>query len=363
MTAGPAPGRAADPVRTLFFGSGSFAVPILDGLLADPRIELVGIVTAPDRPAGRGRTMLPTPVALRARAMWVPLLQPVRVRDPEGIAEIAALSPDLAVLADYGQIVPGEVLLLPRHGFLNVHPSLLPRHRGASPIQATIAGGDPQAGVTIMDMDEGLDTGPVVAKSAWATSGTETAPELEARAAKEGAALLTATLGDWLAGSMPARPQPAEGSTLTRRLRKANALLDPARPALELERQVRAQLPWPGSAIETAAGRLTVLRASTAPAEAGDQAGALVAHGAGLALATADGRLVLDEVQLAGRRQLPGDEFLRGHRELLGTKVGKAAPPKPAARDKGEARDRAGPPDKGAAHPKRASVKPVGAKP
>jgi len=322
MTAGPAPGRAADRARTLFFGSGAFAVPSLDALIADLRVDLVAIVTAPDRAAGRGRTLLPTPVALRARAMWVPLLQPNRVRDPEVVAEIAALRPDLAVLADYGQIVPRELLDLPAHGFLNVHPSLLPRHRGASPIRATIAGGDDQAGVTIMHMDDGLDTGPIVATTAWATSGAETAPELETRAAREGAALLTATLGDWLAGAIQPRPQPESGATLTRRLRRADATLDPARPARDLERQVRAQLPWPGSSLETTAGRLTVQRASAAAAAEGDEPGTLVAHGDGFALATADGRLVLDEVQLAGRRQLSGEEFLRGQRELLGTRVG-----------------------------------------
>ena len=330
MTAGPAPGRAADRARTLFFGSGAFAVPILDALIADARVELVAIVTAPDRAAGRGRTLLPTPVALRARAMWVPLLQPDRIRDPDVLAEIAALRPDLAVLADYGQIVPRELLDLPSRGFLNVHPSLLPRHRGASPIQATIAGGDDRAGVTIMRMDEGLDTGPIVATAAWPTLGTEAAPELEARAAREGAALLAGTLGDWLAGTIEPRPQPEAGATLTKRLRRADATLDPTRPATELARQVRAQLPWPGSAVETAAGRLTVHRASAAPTEAGDELGTLVGDGDGLALATADGRLVLDEVQLAGRRQLSGGEFLRGQRELLGTKVGKAASPKTA---------------------------------
>ena len=322
MTAGPAPGRAADRARTIFFGSGSFAVPILNALLEDPRVELVGIVTAPDRAAGRGRTMLPTPVALRARALWVPLLQPSRVRDPEAIAEIAGLRPDLGVLADYGQIVPAAVLWLPPRGILNLHPSLLPRHRGASPIQATIAAGDERAGVTIMRMDEGLDTGPIMAASDWETTGRETAPELEQRAAKEGAALLTRTLGDWLAGKIQPRPQPQDGATLTRRLRRADAKLDPDRGASELERQVRAQLPWPGSSIETAAGRLTVHRASVAPAAVGDEIGALVADGDGLALATAAGRLVLDEVQLPGRRQLTGAEFLRGQRELIGTRVG-----------------------------------------
>jgi methionyl-tRNA formyltransferase len=333
MTAGPAPGRAADRARTIFLGSGAFAVPILDAIVGDPRLDLVGIVTAPDRPAGRGRTLLPTPVALRARAMWIPLLQPVRVREPEVVAEIAALRPDVAVLADYGQIVPPELLELPPKGFLNVHPSLLPRHRGASPIQATIASGDEQAGVTIMSMNEGLDTGPIVAITAWPTSGTETAPELEGRAANEGAALLTSSLGDWLTGRIEPRPQDEAGATLTRRLRRRDAALDPARPASELERQVRAQLPWPGSAIETAAGRLTVHRASTAPALEGDEAGTLVGHDGGIALATADGRLVLDEVQLSGRRQLSGDDFLRGQRELLGTKVGAAAAAKVSQRD------------------------------
>ena len=325
MTAGSAPGRAADRARTIFLGSGSFAVPILNALLEDPAVELVGIVTAPDRAAGRRRTLLPTPVALRARALWVPLLQPGRLRDPEVIAEVAALRPELGVLADYGQIVPPALLDLPAHGILNVHPSLLPRHRGASPIQATIAAGDERAGVTIMHMDEGLDTGPIVAIADWPTSGKETAPELEKRAANEGATLLTATLGEWLQGEIRPQPQAAEGVTLTRRLRRGDATLDPERGVRELERQVRAQLPWPGSSVETAAGRLTVHRASVAPSASGDQTGTLVAEGDGLALATTDGRLVLDEVQLPGRRQLPGAELLRGQRELIGTRVGPGA--------------------------------------
>jgi methionyl-tRNA formyltransferase len=327
MTAGPAPGRAADPARTIFLGSGAFAVPILDALLDDSRVELVAIVTAPDRAAGRGRTLLPTPVALRARALWMPLLQPARLRDPEVVAEVAALRPDLGVLADYGQIVPREVLDLPPHGILNLHPSLLPRHRGASPIQATIAAGDDRTGVTIMRMDQGLDTGPIVATADWPLTGRETAPELEKHAAREGAALLGRTIGGWLAGEIRPTPQSEEGITLTKRLRRSDATLDPSKPAAELERQVRARFPWPGSAAETAAGRLTVLRASVAPSEAGERVGSLVAHGDGLALATMDGRLVLDEVQLAGRRQLSGADFLRWQRDLIGTMVGKQPSP------------------------------------
>jgi methionyl-tRNA formyltransferase len=323
MTTGPAPGRAADRVRTVFFGSGSFAVPTLDALAGDPRVDLVGIVTAPDRPAGRGRTMLPTPVTLRARTMWLPLLQPLRVGEPQVLDELAALEPDLGVLADYGQIIPGRLLELPRLGILNLHPSLLPRHRGATPINAAIAAGDPRFGVTIIRMDEGLDTGPIVAATDWPASGRETAPQLEAFAAREAATLLGRTLDGWVAGEITPEPQPVEGATITKRLRRDDARLDPTRPAVELERDVRAYLPWPGSMLETPAGRLVVHKSSVVPAEPGDAPGSLVAHGDGLALTTGEGRLVLDEVQLAGRRPIGGPAFLRGQRELLGAQVGR----------------------------------------
>ncbi|MGZ8528665.1 MAG: methionyl-tRNA formyltransferase, partial [Candidatus Limnocylindrales bacterium] len=155
---------AEGPARTVFFGSGEFAVPILEALVAAPEVELVGVVSAPDRPAGRGGNPSPTPVAARARRLGLTLLQPARIRDEASVAEIAALRPGLGVLADYGRIVPAAILGLPAHGILNVHPSLLPRHRGASPIPATILAGDPTTGVTLIRMDEGLDTGPTIAR-------------------------------------------------------------------------------------------------------------------------------------------------------------------------------------------------------
>ena len=323
--AGPAPGRAADRARTIFFGSGAFAVPILDALSADPRLELVAVVTAPDRPAGRGRLMRPTPVALRAQATWVPLLKPARLRELDAVAQVAELRPDLGVLADYGQIVPRSVLDLPPRGILNVHPSLLPRHRGATPVAATIAAGDDRAGVTIIRMDDGIDTGPIVARQSWPLTGRERAPELEARTAREGAELLARTIGPWLDGTAPEIPQTAPGATVTRTFRRADGRLDPARPAVELERQVRALDPWPGTFLETPEGRLAVHDASVAPSEPGDAEGTLLLNGDRLALATAEGRLVLDRVQLAGRRAVGGDEFLRGQGRLVGTRVGEPA--------------------------------------
>jgi methionyl-tRNA formyltransferase len=321
MTAGPAPQRAAEPARTLFFGSGSFAVPIFDALARLPTARIVGVVTAPDRPAGRSRTLTATPVAERAVALGLPILRPGRVRAPEALAEIAALQPDLGVLADYGQIVPAALLDLPPHGILNVHPSLLPRHRGATPIPAAIAAGDAETGVTIFRMDEGIDTGPIVTSRAWALTGMERAPDLESEAARQGGVLLGETLEGWLAGSLPARPQPADGATTTRPFRREDGRLDPARPARELERRVRAHAPWPGSFVDSGAGRIAVLGASVAPARAGDEPGRLVEEEGRLALTTSDGRLVFEEAQREGKRPVGGSEFLRGQRQLVDTGI------------------------------------------
>ncbi|HEX2626255.1 MAG TPA: methionyl-tRNA formyltransferase, partial [Candidatus Limnocylindrales bacterium] len=208
MTAGAAPGRAAGPARTIFFGSGSFAVPILDAVAAHPRLRVVAVVTAPDKPAGRSRALTATPVAIRARSLGIPVLQPPGVRSVEVLAELAAVEPELGVLADYGRIIPEALLDLPRHGILGVHPSLLPRHRGATPVQATILAGDPEAAVSVYRMDAGLDTGPLLATTSWPLAGTESAPELEADAARRGAALLAATIAGYLDGEVAPTPQP-----------------------------------------------------------------------------------------------------------------------------------------------------------
>lgn len=324
MTAGSAPGRAADRARTVFFGSGAFAVPILDALAGDPRLDLVAVVSAPDRPAGRSRALRPTPVAERANALRISLVQPARVRAPEPIAELTALQPDLGVLADYGQVIPRTLLDLPPHGILNVHPSLLPRHRGATPIAATIAAGDDRTGVTIIRMDDGIDTGPIVARQSWLLAGDERAADLEARAAREGAELLVRTLDPWLAGTAPAIPQTSAGATVTRPFRRDDGRLDPDRSARELERQVRALTPWPGSFLETPSGRLVLHDASLGDSEPGDERGTLVRHRDRLALATSDGRLVLDRVQLAGRRAVGGNEFFHGQPGLVGVQVHEA---------------------------------------
>jgi methionyl-tRNA formyltransferase len=301
-------------VRTVFLGSGTFAVPALRALAANPLVNLVAVVSAPPRKVGRKQAWTPTPVDAAARGLGLqPVLTPSRLRHPDAIATILALRPELAVLADYGQIVPPPLLDLP-HGALNLHPSALPRFRGASPVPAAILAGDRETAVTLMRMDAGLDTGPVVAQAPVPLTGTERAPALEARLADLGAALLERSLPGWLDGSQAATPQPDEGVVLTRPLRREDGRLDATRPAVELERAVRAYDPWPGTFLELEGERLVVDTAHVAPSQPGDRPGDIVREGRLPALATTDGRLVLEEVTPAGRRRMTGDAWLRGRR-------------------------------------------------
>ena len=303
-------------VRTVFLGSGTFAVPALHSLAANALVHVVCVVTAIPKPVGRRQVITVTPVEGAARALGLgPVLTPPRLRHPDAIAAILALRPALAVLADYGQIVPPPLLDLP-HGALNLHPSALPRFRGASPIPSTILAGDREATVTLMRMDAGLDTGPVVAQRRIALDGTETAPALEARLAALGAELLAESLPGWLDGSLRAVPQGDEGVVLTRPLRREDGRLDAARPAAELERAVRGYAPWPGTFLEVGGERLVVDEAAIAPSQPGDTAGELVREGPLPALATADGRLVLRTVTPAGKRSMSGADWLRGRRDL-----------------------------------------------
>ena len=318
-------GRASaeSRVRAVFFGSGGFAVPILDALATMPGVHLEAVVSAPDRPVGRKAVLTPTPVTARARELGLPVLQPVRVRRPEAIEELRALAPDLVVLADYGQLIPRVLLDLPPRGFLNLHPSALPRHRGAAPIPATILAADAESAVTLIVVTEEMDAGPIVAAERLEVRPEDTAATLEERAAAAAAGLLRRALPEWLAGRLVARPQPAEGVTLTRPLRREDGRLDPTRSASELERQVRAYQPWPGGYLGLGEGRLIVCRAHTAPSEPGDYAGRLVAAGRdGLAVATSAGRLILDEIQLAGGKRGSAAELRRGHPGLIGASVG-----------------------------------------
>ncbi|MEO8437305.1 MAG: methionyl-tRNA formyltransferase [Chloroflexota bacterium] len=318
MTDGRADGSR---VRTVFLGSGGFGVGALRALGAHPDLDVVGVVTAPPRPAGRNKRLTPTPVEAAAPAMGIEtILTPERLRTPEAIASVLALDPELAVLADYGQIVPPELLAL-RYGALNVHPSLLPRHRGATPIPAAILAGDAETGVTLMQMNAGLDTGPILAQRTHTLDGTETTPTLEAALAQEVAELLASEVGPWIAGETIARPQPLDGVTMTRPLRREDGRLDPTRPAVELERQVRAYQPWPSSFIDTVAGRVAIWRAHDIGIPADGQTmtpGRIRASGMD---AGDQAFLAFDEVQPAGGRRMAWRDFVRGHPAIVDSEI------------------------------------------
>jgi methionyl-tRNA formyltransferase len=305
---------AAPPTRTLFFGSGSVALPTLSRLLVSELVEVDSVVTAPPRPAGRKGRLRATPVADLATGHGLAIRTPRTLRDEAVQAELREAGADLIVLADYGRIIPGAILELPRYGALNIHPSLLPRHRGAAPVVGTILAGDPVGGVTVMRMDEGLDTGPIVAQRELPLDGTEVTPELETRLAEMGAELLMEVLPGWLEGAVPAVPQPEAGATLTRLLRREDGRLDPATPAAELERQVRAYQPWPGSFLEHDGMRLKVWAASVLRQDVAVEPGVIILTEGTLGLGTVDGVLRLDEVQPAGKRRMSGAEYRRGRR-------------------------------------------------
>ncbi len=315
--------------RVLFMGTPDFAVPSLAALAgqATAGLWLVGVVTRPDKPAGRGRQVAHSPVKQFAVERGIPVFQPGPLRRPEALESLRELAPDLIVVAAFGQILPPDVLALPGHGCLNVHASLLPRWRGASPINAAILAGDAGTGVTIMLMDAGLDTGPILAQRATPIGAEETAGELSDRLAQLGAALLVETIPHWLAGEVAPQPQDEARATVTRLLRKEDGRLDWARPAGEIARQVRAFTPWPG-AFTTWNGRtLKVLRAHAIAAPDNLLPGTCFAPSdpaAGtLACVCGQGALALEVIQLEGKRALPVDEVLRGYPALATATLGK----------------------------------------
>jgi methionyl-tRNA formyltransferase len=293
-------------VRTIFLGSGGFGRETLRRLNEHESIELSGVVTAP----GSVVQMLADELGIGR------ILTPARLRAPESLASIQELQPELLVLADYGQIVPPELLEL-KHGALNLHPSLLPRHRGATPIPAAILAGDRETGVTLMRMDRGLDTGPIVAVARRSLDGTEIAPRLEADLELVAADLLDTSLGPWIRGELAPRPQASDGTTLTRTLRREDGRIDPRTSAVELERQVRAYQPWPGSFVDTPSGRIVIWSAKAE--ESGEPASGTF-DGRGLGVGDGE-RLVFIEVQPAGGKRMTWEAFLRGRPSIVGSRV------------------------------------------
>jgi methionyl-tRNA formyltransferase len=308
--------------RIVFMGTPEFAVPTL--LALDEHHQVVGVVSQPDRRAGRGQKMTASPVKEAALERELPVFQPDTLRTPEALVYLADWRPDLIVVAAFGQILRLPVLRLPPHGCLNVHASLLPRYRGAAPISAAILAGDPVTGATIMCMDEGMDTGPILAQAKCPIGPDDTTASLTAKLADLGSHLLIETLPAWLAGEIAARPQDEAQATYCRPLSKEDGRLDWTRSAAHLDRQVRACHPWPGAYTTWEGKRLKILRARPAAGWQGEaEPGTVVALEAGeLAVAASQGALELREVQLAGKKPVAAGPFARGQRHLVGGSLG-----------------------------------------
>jgi methionyl-tRNA formyltransferase len=312
--------------RIVFAGSPEFAVPALERL-ADSRHDVVAVLTQPDRPAGRGRTRQQGPVKQCALARGLEVYQPESLRrDRLAVERIRGYAADLIVVVAYGLILPRAVLDIPARGCINVHASLLPRWRGAGPIQAALLAGDEQTGVALMRLEEGLDTGPVVAMRAVRIGESETAGDLHDRLAALGAELLMQRLDSILDGTAKFVPQAAEGVTYAPKLSKADALLDWTEPAVRLERRIRAYNPWPVAETRLDGAQLRCWLARTLPTTDGAppiaEPGAIVAAGAdGIDVQTGLGLLRLLSVQLAGRQRLGAAEFANGY-PVLGKVLG-----------------------------------------
>ncbi len=297
-------------MRVLFIGTGEIGVPVLRWLIESPEHELIGVVTQPDKPVGREQRIEAPPIKTALAGNDVPIFQPKRIKSEEAIAEIRAFAPDVIVVMAYGQILPRAVLEIPRIACLNLHASLLPRHRGAAPIQAAIVAGDRETGVTVMHMDEGLDTGDVLLETRIEIARSETGGSLHDRLAEIAPGALKEALEKLQAGTAPRIPQDSSAATYAPKLEREHGRIDWSEPAQLIERRIRAFNPWPGAftILRDAEGRerkLKVYRASMVDSCSADPAN--------LVIPVKDGAVRLEEVQLEGKRRMSAAEFLRGY--------------------------------------------------
>ena len=305
--------------KIVFMGTPDFAVPALEAVIASG--HLVGVVTQPDRPAGRGKKLTPPPVKTTAVAAGIPVYQPPSLRPKAALEPIAAWQPDLIIVAAFGQILRPHLLDLPRLGCVNVHASLLPRWRGASPIQHAILAGDSETGITLMQMDVGLDTGDMLVKESVPITAEDTAVSLHDRLAALGGAMLTRYLPDLLAQSLTPTPQDDSASTYAPMIQKEDGLLDWSHTAVLLDRRLRAMTPWPGAftfwdgallKIHTAVVHSDLSLSHSPP-------GTVWTDNDEILVQTGGGSLALGRIQLAGKKAVAATDFINGHPEFIGT--------------------------------------------
>ncbi len=307
--------------RVVFMGTPAFALPCLERLLEGP-YSIEAVYTQPDRPSGRGRKLSPPPVKEFALRKGLPLFQPDTLKSAETAAQFAALKADVTVVAAYGKLIPAPILELPAHGCVNLHPSLLPRYRGASPVASAILAGDRETGVTVMLLDEGMDSGPVLAQMREPILERDTTATLTARLAQKGADLMAEALPLWLEGRITPQPQDESLAVYTSMLAKKEGEIDWERSAEEIARQVRALNPWPGSYARWQSLQVKITEAFALPGGEG-RAGKVIelppAAGAVAGVETPAGILALVRVQMQGKKEVGAEEFIRGQRMFVGS--------------------------------------------
>ena len=317
-----------NPLRAVFMGTPQFAVPALDALASNPALDLVAVYAPPDRRRGRGRIMEPSPIKARARELEIPVCQPSTLRNPDAIVELSQLKPEIIVVVAYGRLLPAEVLDIPRFGCLNLHPSLLPRYRGPSPVPGAILSGDETTGITLMLLDEGMDSGPIIAQRTRNIGPDDDAESLTAELFREGAALLDATLPGWVSGDIDACPQDHELATFTSKMERADGLADWRCSAEALWRQQRAYTPWPG--LHTSwDGRQELKLLKVEPWDAVDVVMNPLGQVVGfedapspICISVGEGLLAAHVLQLEGRRPAAAADFLRGYPKFMGARLG-----------------------------------------
>lgn len=308
-------------LRLILMGSPEFAVPPLEHLILN-HYQVAAVYTQPDKPAGRGRSLVSTPVKRTAIAHKLPVIQSASLKDAEAVAQLAGFHPDIIVVAAFGQILPQPVLDLPRYGCINLHPSLLPRFRGASPVASAILAGDDFTGVSVMLMDKGLDTGPILARAQIPISALDTTGSLSAKLSLIAAQLLLEVLLCWLRGELTPQPQNEAQATYSAPISKEEGEINWHLPAIDIWRRVRAYYPWPGCYTIWRGKQLKLIEAVPLPGEGTVEIGQVVAmEGAKAAfgVGTGSGILGVLQVQMEGKRAMSAADFLRGQRQLIGT--------------------------------------------
>lgn len=307
-------------MRVVFLGTPEFAVPSLEALVASGH-SVSAVFTQPDRPKGRGQQVAESPVKQAALRLGLPVFQPERIRRPESFEQLRSFNADLIVVVGYGQIIPQSIIDLPRFGILNVHASLLPKYRGAAPIQWAIANGETTTGVTIMQIDAGLDTGDMLAKATMDIGSDETAPELSVRLASVGAALLVDTVGQIAAGNSQREKQNDSEATLAPILKKEDGRVHWIMPARQINNRRRGFTPWPGAYTTFRGQPLSLIR--TEPIENGSvPPGIVQVEGKRLLVGTGQGTLAISEVQPGGKKRMSAEAFINGYKPQTGERMG-----------------------------------------